>query len=118
MRVLHYLDKGYNLVNIDESLVSGLYYKPKAWYYKKSPNTAAVKTPFTPTAIVATITSEGDSYAMLHQGSTNSNTTIYFFKSVIEKLREKDPSRLSKTIFMIDNAGYHSNKVVFDWMRA
>ena len=66
MKVLKYLEDGYVFVNADESLVSGLYYKTKAWHKKGTPNTAAVKKPFTPTCIVAAITSEGDSYAMLH----------------------------------------------------
>ena len=63
LKFLSLLGANYNVVNWDESLFVHHEFKDKAWFLKSKPTTTASKKPFTPTCLIAAITTSGKLYA-------------------------------------------------------
>ena len=80
LKLIDCIKRKYRIVNMDETLWNGLNFKSRQWKGKNEPSTSSIQTTFTPTCLVAAIDTDGLAYGLLHQGSTNSNTTIYFIK--------------------------------------
>ena len=62
--------------------------------------------------MIAAISTEGDGFFSLLQGSTNSDRVVLFLEKLIGRLRREGMNLQEKVVIMLDNARYHnSNKI-------
>jgi transposase len=108
--MLELLDKGYILINIDESGLSTGSFNNKSWFPKDKTCHLSTQLEVFTTSVNAAITSDGYIYCSLLQHTNNSQTLSLFLYHLSVALDKKRPNWRDNHIILMDNAPYHKSK--------
>ena len=103
------------IVNIDETWLGMSDFKKMRWSPIGKSNSAPKKNLQPRISMIAALDSHGQVYTSLLQANSNSSVMELFFTHFIRLMNRKNPQWRKETILLLDNAPYHTSKVMMEF---
>ena len=116
LRLLLMLEKAENIVNIDESWLNSQRFVRKIWVPSDAAGSVTDKQVHPRISLILAMHTDGSMWCALTQATTDSDVMTLFLKSLMRELDRKDPCWKENTIFLLDNASWHSSEIMMTRM--
>ena len=98
------------VINIDESWISEMSFIRKTWGEKNGRGNIQLNTVSPRLSMIAALDTDGSVWFTLSHANTDSNMMALFLYTLTTKLDIELPDWREDTIFLFDNASYHSSE--------
>ena len=116
--MLKLLDQGKRIINLDETWLNETSFIRRTWAPKDGTGNVKLK-PVTPRlSMIAALDTNGRVWFALSHANTDSNMMALFLSHLLQALDSETPGWRDHTIFLWDNAPYHSSQEIRAWVRA
>ena len=108
--MMELLQIGTRIINIDETWVNETSFIRKTWAPRQGQGNVILNSVTPRLSMIAAIDTDGQIWFTLSQANTDSNMMTLFIKSLVDILSEQDQGFKENTVFMFDNASYHTSQ--------
>ena len=108
--MLRLLSQGKRIINLDESWLNETSFIRKTWAERNGDGNASLHTVSPRVSMIAALDTNGNTWFTLSQANTDSNMIALFLHSLTKHLDKESPGWQEDTIFLWDNASYHSSE--------
>ena len=104
------LSESKRIINIDETWINETNFVRKTWGERNGEGNSILNSVSPKLSMITAIDTEGHVWFSLSQANTDSNMIVLFVKSLVNMLDKDEPGWLENTVFLFDNASYHTSK--------
>jgi len=97
------------IINIDETWINETNYTRRTWAPRDGKGNLQLNTVSPRLSMIAALDTEGRVWFTLSHANTDSNIMSIFLNYLIEALNNETPGWQEDTVFLWDNASYHSS---------
>jgi hypothetical protein len=109
LEMLKLLNSNKRVINVDETWLNETSHTRRTWAPKDGTGNMVLN-PVTPRlAMIAAIDTDGHVWFALSHANTDSNMMALFFWHLAKALDRESPGWQDQTVFLLDNASYHSS---------
>jgi hypothetical protein len=107
--MLGLLQKGKRIINIDETWIDTTSYTRRHWQPAAGLPSFREKSVSPRISMIAAICSTGSTFLSIIQANSNNEVMAVFFTYLVRKLDSQDPNWRDNSVVLLDNASYHTN---------
>ena len=115
--MIELLHKGTRILNVDESFINETNFTRMMWRPPKAPGTMISKAVTPRLALIAALDTDGNVYYSLGQCNTDSDMMMLYMRHLLRRLDEEAADWRDNTIFLMDNASYHSSEDMKEYFK-
>jgi len=102
--------KGKRIINIDESWINQTHFQRRMWAPPQTPASSTIKQVNPRLAMIAALDTDGRIFFSLTHANTDSQIMIMFVSTLCRKLDSEIPNWKRDSVFLLDNAKYHTKE--------
>ena len=108
------LSEGKRVINIDESWINETSFIRRTWAEKGGQGNTLKNAIQPRISMISALDTDGNVWFTVSQSNTNSKTMVLFLNSLATALSRDLPGWQEDTVFLLDNAAYHSSRETKD----
>ena len=110
LKMLEVLSQGKRVINVDETWLNETSFIRRTWAPKDGSGNVSLRSMTPRLSMIAALDTDGRVWFALNHANTDSNIVTLFLHSLMKVLDAETPGWQEDTIFLWDNAPYHSSE--------
>ena len=112
LRLLPLLASKKRIINVDESWINQTRFLRRIWAPSDSSGSVTDKQVSPRISLLVALDTDGKMWCALTQANTDADVMLLFMRYLIRRLDQESPGWQEDTIFLLDNAAWHTSKVM------
>ena len=117
LKLLDQIEKGKRIINFDETWLNECSFVRRAWAPKDESPSMTLRAVSPRLSVLGALDTDGNCWYSLTHSITDSNIVMLFFYQLVRHLDIESPGWQDTTVFLIDNAAYHTGTEMKDFFK-
>ena len=117
LKLLDQIERGKRIINFDETWLNECSFIRKGWALKDESPSMTLRAVSPRLSVLGALDTEGNCWYALTHAITDTNIVKLFFRQLAAHLDVETPGWQEDTVFLIDNAAYHTSAEMKDFFK-